>query len=62
VVKEVDVFLSRPKLALTPQHFAVCFLNQIILSNRDSELSRLLVVIYFSLFRKLTNEKLIFSG
>ena len=58
MVKEVDIFLSRPRLPPRAFHYSLVFLNQIILTQRDSELSRLLVILYFSLFRRLTKGKL----
>ncbi|KAL9954460.1 hypothetical protein ACROYT_G042001 [Oculina patagonica] len=50
VTKEIEKLLYRPNIALKAQYFAVCFLNQLILTKQDSELATRLISIYFSFF------------
>ncbi|XP_022800825.1 CCAAT/enhancer-binding protein zeta-like isoform X2 [Stylophora pistillata] len=51
VTKEIEKLLYRPNIAIKAQYFAVCFLNQLILTKQDSELATRLISIYFSFFR-----------
>ncbi|XP_020619929.1 CCAAT/enhancer-binding protein zeta-like [Orbicella faveolata] len=50
VTKEIEKLLYRPNIAIKAQYFAVCFLNQLILTKQDSELATRLISIYFSFF------------
>lgn len=64
VVKEVETFLHKPHISLRAQYYAVIFLNQVILSHGNTDLSKKLLDIYFSLFRRLVsveNSVLLFS-
>nr|XP_058965754.1 CCAAT/enhancer-binding protein zeta-like [Pocillopora verrucosa] len=51
VTKEIEKLLYRPNIAIKAQYFAVCFLNQLILTKQDGELATRLISIYFSFFR-----------
>jgi ribosome biogenesis protein MAK21 len=53
VVKEVESFLHRPHVSLRAQYYAVIFLNQLILTKDNVDLSKKLLTIYFSMFKKL---------
>jgi ribosome biogenesis protein MAK21 len=55
LVKEVETFLHRPHISLRAQYYAVIFLNQIILSRNNTDVSRKLLDIYFSLFKRLVS-------
>jgi len=50
VTKEIEKLLYRPNIAIKAQYFAVCFLNQLILTKQESELATRLISIYFSFF------------
>lgn len=54
IVKEVEMFLHRNRVSLKAQYYAVIFLNQIILTRNNIELSKKLLNIYFSMFKQLT--------
>lgn len=51
ITHEVERLLYRPNIGLKAQYYAVCFLNQLILTKRDSILASQLITIYFSLFK-----------
>mmetsp|Transcript_8714 Transcript_8714/g.18540 ORF Transcript_8714/g.18540 Transcript_8714/m.18540 type:complete len:1163 (-) Transcript_8714:938-4426(-) len=55
VVREVERFLFRPGLQDRARYYAVVFLNQMVLSHKESEggaaLARKMVDLYFTLFR-----------
>ncbi|XP_065833457.1 CCAAT/enhancer-binding protein zeta-like [Oscarella lobularis] len=51
VVSEVEKVMYRANISPKAQYFAVCFLNQLILSRREMELAKRLVDIYFSFFK-----------
>ncbi|XP_073249023.1 CCAAT/enhancer-binding protein zeta-like [Porites lutea] len=50
ITKEIEKLLYRPNISIKAQYFAVCFLNQLILTKRDRELATRLISIYFSFF------------
>ncbi|XP_069118836.1 CCAAT/enhancer-binding protein zeta-like [Argopecten irradians] len=51
VVAEVERLLYRPNIAQRAQYYGVCFLNQLILSDEESELAVKLIRLYFSFFK-----------
>jgi ribosome biogenesis protein MAK21 len=57
VAKEVEVFLRRPNLSSRAQYYAILFLNQIILTRQNIELSQKLIQIYFQMFKVLIGQK-----
>lgn len=54
VVKELEMFLRRTRISLRAQYYATVFLNQVKLSKENTELSKRLLRIYFSMFKTLT--------
>ncbi|XP_033730348.1 CCAAT/enhancer-binding protein zeta-like, partial [Pecten maximus] len=51
VVAEVERLLYRPNIAKRAQYYGVCFLNQLMLSEEESELAIKLIRLYFSFFK-----------
>ncbi|XP_067944317.1 CCAAT/enhancer-binding protein zeta-like isoform X2 [Watersipora subatra] len=51
VATEVENLLYRSNIAPKAQYYAVCFLNQMLLSETDKDLSVKLITIYFSFFK-----------
>ncbi|KFM75686.1 CCAAT/enhancer-binding protein zeta, partial [Stegodyphus mimosarum] len=51
VVQEVERLIFRPNLAERAKYYALCFLNQVILSHEESDLANYLIMIYFSQFK-----------
>ncbi|KAK9820060.1 hypothetical protein WJX72_005600 [[Myrmecia] bisecta] len=55
VVREVERFMFRPNLAERARYYCVVFLNQMVLSHRESEggsaLAKKLIDVYFGLFK-----------
>ncbi|XP_055495512.1 CCAAT/enhancer-binding protein zeta [Leucoraja erinacea] len=47
---EVERLLYRPNISLKAQYYAVCFLNQMVLSHEKSDLAGKLITVYFSFF------------
>ncbi|GCC22718.1 hypothetical protein chiPu_0001106, partial [Chiloscyllium punctatum] len=47
---EVERLLFRPNISLKAQYYAICFLNQMVLSHEESDLAGKLISIYFSFF------------
>eukprot|EP00118_Oscarella_pearsei_P007800 m.39090 g.39090 ORF g.39090 m.39090 type:complete len:956 (+) comp32671_c0_seq4:18-2885(+) len=56
IVREVEKVLYRPNISPKAQYFAVCFLNQLILSKKEIQLANRLVDIYFSFFKAYTKK------
>ncbi|XP_028395866.1 CCAAT/enhancer-binding protein zeta-like isoform X2 [Dendronephthya gigantea] len=56
ITLEVERLLYRPNIGLKAQYYAVCFLNQLILSKKDSSLASNLITIYFSLFKAFVDK------
>lgn len=52
VVSEVERLLYRPNITPKAQYYALCFLSQLLLSNEEAGLARLLVRLYFAFFKK----------
>ncbi|XP_058879488.1 CCAAT/enhancer-binding protein zeta isoform X2 [Acipenser ruthenus] len=57
VCYEVERLLYRPNVNLKAQYYAICFLNQLVLSHEESDLASKLITIYFSFFRGLVKKK-----
>ncbi|OWF52318.1 CCAAT/enhancer-binding protein zeta-like [Mizuhopecten yessoensis] len=51
VVEEVERLLYRPNISQRAQYYAVCFLNQLLLSEEESQLAVRLIRLYFSFFK-----------
>ncbi|KAK2192448.1 hypothetical protein NP493_31g05000 [Ridgeia piscesae] len=51
VVLEVERLLYRPNISVKAQYYAICFLNQLQLSQQMSDLAARLITIYFSFFK-----------
>jgi len=51
IVIEVERLLYRSNITPKAQYYAICFLNQIVLSNKEKDIAKRLVTIYFSFFR-----------
>jgi len=57
VVREVETFLHRSSVSPRAQYYGIIFLNQIMLSEEEAEVSKKLLSIYFSMFKRLTDVK-----
>ncbi|KAJ8275008.1 hypothetical protein COCON_G00096330 [Conger conger] len=57
VCAEVERLMFRPNVHAKAQYYAVCFLNQILLSHEEGELASKLIAIYFSFFRACIKKK-----
>ncbi|NXT00774.1 CEBPZ protein, partial [Jacana jacana] len=57
VCSEVERLLYRANINVKTQYYAVCFLNQIVLSHEESALANKLVTLYFSFFRNCIKKK-----
>ncbi|KAJ8008883.1 hypothetical protein DPEC_G00083060 [Dallia pectoralis] len=57
VCSEVERLMFRPNISLKAQYYAVCFLNQVLLSHDEAELAGKLISIYFSFFRACIKKK-----
>ncbi|XP_065577941.1 CCAAT/enhancer-binding protein zeta-like [Artemia franciscana] len=53
VASEVERILYRSNVTAKTQYFGLCFLNQILLSQNDTDLATRLVLIYISFFKSL---------
>ncbi|XP_022088681.1 CCAAT/enhancer-binding protein zeta-like [Acanthaster planci] len=51
VVSEVESLLYRANVSSKAQYYAICFLNQLILSHDEPDLATKLIVVYFSFFK-----------
>ncbi|XP_065202872.1 CCAAT/enhancer-binding protein zeta [Planococcus citri] len=51
ILDEVERMLFRPHISKRAQYYGVCFLSQFKLSGTDKELSRRLIILYFSFFK-----------
>uniref|UniRef100_UPI00398E8781 CCAAT/enhancer-binding protein zeta n=1 Tax=Pristiophorus japonicus TaxID=55135 RepID=UPI00398E8781 len=50
VCYEVERLLYRPNINPKAQYYAICFLNQMVLSHEESDLAGKLIAVYFSFF------------
>ncbi|XP_065175034.1 CCAAT/enhancer-binding protein zeta-like [Sycon ciliatum] len=57
IVNEIERFMYRPNLADRARYYAVCFLNQQILSRKDKDLANKLISVYFSFYSKCSSGK-----
>nr|XP_014342691.1 PREDICTED: CCAAT/enhancer-binding protein zeta [Latimeria chalumnae] len=57
VCSEVERLLYRPNISPKAQYYAVCFLNQIVLSHEENGLANKLIGLYFSFFRAVVKKK-----
>ncbi|XP_023411050.1 CCAAT/enhancer-binding protein zeta [Loxodonta africana] len=57
VCSEVERLLFRSNISPKAQYYAICFLNQMILSHEESELANKLITLYFCFFRTCIKKK-----
>ncbi|KAJ3119917.1 hypothetical protein HK098_005025 [Nowakowskiella sp. JEL0407] len=57
VISEVEQLLFRQNLQERAQYYAITFLNQIVLSSKDSNVANKLIQIYFDMFQGLVGKK-----
>ncbi|XP_033629426.1 CCAAT/enhancer-binding protein zeta-like [Asterias rubens] len=57
VVTEVESLLYRANVSPKAQYYAVCFLNQLILSHDEPDLATKLIIVYFSFFKACMKKK-----
>ncbi|NXP02378.1 CEBPZ protein, partial [Thinocorus orbignyianus] len=57
VCSEVERLLYRTNINVKTQYYAICFLNQIVLSHEESALANKLITVYFSFFRNCIKKK-----
>ncbi|XP_069708599.1 CCAAT/enhancer-binding protein zeta [Phaenicophaeus curvirostris] len=57
VCSEVERLLYRSNINVKTQYYAICFLNQIVLSHEESALANKLITLYFGFFRNCIKKK-----
>nr|XP_060609940.1 CCAAT/enhancer-binding protein zeta isoform X2 [Anolis sagrei ordinatus] len=57
VCNEVERLLYRSNISPKAQYYAICFLNQMVLSHEECELANKLIMLYFSFFRSCIKKK-----
>uniref|UniRef100_A0A8D0CFF2 CCAAT/enhancer-binding protein zeta n=1 Tax=Scleropages formosus TaxID=113540 RepID=A0A8D0CFF2_SCLFO len=57
VCSEVERLMFRPNISPKAQYYAVCFLNQVVLSHEEADLASRLITIYFSFFHACVKKK-----
>ncbi|NWH56934.1 CEBPZ protein, partial [Geococcyx californianus] len=57
VCSEVERLLYRSNINVKTQYYAICFLNQIVLSHEESALASKLITLYFGFFRNCIKKK-----
>ncbi|XP_060100055.1 CCAAT/enhancer-binding protein zeta [Heteronotia binoei] len=57
VCSEVERLLYRSNISPKAQYYAICFLNQMVLSHEESELANKLIALYFSFFGSCVKKK-----
>ncbi|KAM8809823.1 CCAAT/enhancer-binding protein zeta [Eudromia elegans] len=57
VCSEVERLLYRSNISVKTQYYAICFLNQIVLSHEESALANKLITLYFCFFRNCIKKK-----
>lgn len=57
VCNEVERLLYRSNISPKAQYYAICFLNQIVFSQEESELANKLVALYFGFFQSCIKKK-----
>lgn len=57
VCGEIERLLFRSNISPKAQYYAICFLNQMVLSHEESELANKLITLYFCFFRTCIKKK-----
>ncbi|XP_006135285.2 CCAAT/enhancer-binding protein zeta [Pelodiscus sinensis] len=57
VCNEVERLLYRSNISPKAQYYAICFLNQIVLSHEENDLANKLITLYFCFFRSCIKKK-----
>ncbi|NWW92508.1 CEBPZ protein, partial [Rhynochetos jubatus] len=57
VCSEVERLLYRSNINVKTQYYAICFLNQMVLSHEESALASKLITLYFGFFRNCIKKK-----
>uniref|UniRef100_A0A8D0HDN4 CCAAT/enhancer-binding protein zeta n=1 Tax=Sphenodon punctatus TaxID=8508 RepID=A0A8D0HDN4_SPHPU len=57
VCNEVETLIYRTNINPKAQYYAICFLNQIVLSHEENELANKLITLYFCFFRTCIKKK-----
>ncbi|ELW63963.1 CCAAT/enhancer-binding protein zeta [Tupaia chinensis] len=57
VCGEVERLLFRSNISSKAQYYAICFLNQMVLSHEESDLANKLITLYFCFFRTCIKKK-----
>ncbi|XP_061005531.1 CCAAT/enhancer-binding protein zeta-like [Dama dama] len=57
VCGEVERLLFRSNISAKAQYYAICFLNQMVLSHEESELANKLITLYFCFFQTCIKKK-----
>ncbi|XP_005146088.2 CCAAT/enhancer-binding protein zeta [Melopsittacus undulatus] len=57
VCSEVERLLYRSNINVKTQYYAICFLNQIVLSHEESALANKLIALYFCFFRNCIKKR-----
>ncbi|NWX88812.1 CEBPZ protein, partial [Nothoprocta pentlandii] len=57
VCSEVERLLYRSNISVKTQYYAICFLNQVVLSHEESALANKLITLYFCFFRNCIKKK-----
>ncbi|NXK49006.1 CEBPZ protein, partial [Chauna torquata] len=57
VCSEVERLLYRSNISVKTQYYAMCFLNQIVLSHEETPLANKLITLYFCFFRNCIKKK-----
>ncbi|KAL6050797.1 hypothetical protein STEG23_015335 [Scotinomys teguina] len=57
VCGEIERLLFRSNISSKAQYYAICFLNQMVLSHEESELANKLITLYFCFFRTCIKKK-----
>ena len=59
IVREIQLFISRPGMKKTHVYYAVAYLNRVasMIAPKDEKVRLILFKIYFSLFKKVVTSK-----
>ncbi|NXA51713.1 CEBPZ protein, partial [Nothocercus julius] len=57
VCSEVERLLYRSNISVKTQYYAICFLNQVVLSHEENTLANKLITLYFCFFRNCIKKK-----
>eukprot|EP00794_Sanderia_malayensis_P020332 gene20332-22332_t len=58
VIEEVERLLYRPNVASKTQYYAICFLNQLIITKKENGIASKLISIYFAFFKVYATKKI----